>query len=249
MRETLTDAVPTALSPPRAAVRPVDPRRHLAIPLALFALALALVSLFALDWRIARALYAWQGYRWILKHAFVTETLLHRLGHDLSLAAWLGVLLAWATALRRDALAGWRRPLGYLALSVLLSTLLVAALKSGTGMDCPWDIDGLGGVRPYLGLLDPRPDSLPDAACFPAGHASGGYAWMALYFFFRMTRPLLRLYGLWIGATVGALFGIAQQLRGAHFLSHDLWTAMLCWVVAFGLFCLFRTTVRRPANV
>jgi membrane-associated PAP2 superfamily phosphatase len=244
MREALTETIPIA-SP---AIAPIDARRHLAMPLVLCALALASISLFALDWRIAHALYAWEGYRWILKHAFVTETLLHRLGHDLSLAAWLGVLLVWLTALRRDALAGWRRPLGYLLLSVLLSTLLVAALKSATGMDCPWDIDGLGGARPYLGLFDPRPTGLPDAACFPAGHASGGYAWMALYFFFRMTRPALRLYGLSIGATVGAVFGVAQQLRGAHFLSHDLWTAALCWAVAFGLFSLFHNRWRRSAK-
>jgi membrane-associated PAP2 superfamily phosphatase len=27
-------------------------------------------------------------------------------------------------------------------------------------------------------------------------------------------------------------FGIAQQLRGAHFLSHDLWSFGVCWIVA-----------------
>jgi membrane-associated PAP2 superfamily phosphatase len=31
------------------------------------------------------------------------------------------------------------------------------------------------------------------------------------------------------------VFGIDQQLRGAHFLSHDLFTAMICWAVALGL--------------
>ena len=243
MRDTFLDiASPSEASRSQSRPGTIDARRHLLLPLACFALALTLVSAFALDWRIAHALYAWQGYRWILKHAFVTETLLHRLGHDLSVAAWVGVLLAWLTALRRDTLSTWRRPLGYLALSVLLSTALVAALKSGTGMDCPWDIDGLGGMRPHLGLLDPRPDTLPDAACFPAGHASSGYAWVALYFFFRMTRPALRRHGLSLGVAAGGIFGVAQQLRGAHFLSHDLWTAMLCWLVALGL---YRVLARR----
>ena len=31
------------------------------------------------------------------------------------------------------------------------------------------------------------------------------------------------------------MFGIAQQLRGAHFLSHDLWALMLCWLVALAM--------------
>ena len=34
---------------------------------------------------------------------------------------------------------------------------------------------------------------------------------------------------------IGLVFGIAQQLRGAHFLSHDLWALMVCWLVALSL--------------
>jgi membrane-associated PAP2 superfamily phosphatase len=41
-------------------------------------------------------------------------------------------------------------------------------------------------------------------------------------------------------------FGIAQQFRGAHFLSHDLWTAMICWTVAFGLYRVFQRGSLRP---
>ena len=34
------------------------------------------------------------------------------------------------------------------------------------------------------------------------------------------------------GLVDGTGFGVAQQLRGAHFLSHDLWTAAICWFTA-----------------
>jgi membrane-associated PAP2 superfamily phosphatase len=30
---------------------------------------------------------------------------------------------------------------------------------------------------------------------------------------------------------LGALFGWAQLARGAHFASHTLWSAWLCWIV------------------
>jgi hypothetical protein len=30
---------------------------------------------------------------------------------------------------------------------------------------------------------------------------------------------------------LGLLFGTTQQLRGAHFLSHDIWTFALCWSI------------------
>ena len=220
---------------------------HLWLPLLAFAAAIAVIALLQLDWALAHRLYAWEGYRWVLKKAFLTEAVLHRSGHDLSVAAWVGVLAAWLAALKRDSLAVWRKPLGYLTLSILVSTLLISWIKSWSNMDCPWDIEGLGGVRPYVELFAPRPASLLDGRCFPAGHASGGYAWMSLYFFCLLSRPRLRWLGLAAGLGAGLVFGIGQQLRGAHFLSHDLWTAMLCWLVAFGLYFLFRAPV--PARL
>jgi membrane-associated PAP2 superfamily phosphatase len=36
------------------------------------------------------------------------------------------------------------------------------------------------------------------------------------------------------------LFGFShQQLRGAHFMSHDVWTAAICWFTALALFVLW----------
>lgn len=206
---------------------------HLWLPLLAWCLTVSTLAALGVDWHLSRALFAWEGYRWLLREAMLTEAVIHRGGHALSIAAWLAALAAWLFArLRASAL---QRPLAHLLLSVLVSTLLVSWLKSWSNMDCPWDIDGLGGTRPYLDLLDLRPQYLPQGRCFPAGHASGGYAWVALYFFFLSVRPAWRWRGLAIGLGVGALFGLAQQLRGAHFLSHDLWTLAICWCVAYAL--------------
>ena len=30
----------------------------------------------------------------------------------------------------------------------------------------------------------------------------------------------------------GLMLGLTQQLRGAHFMSHTLWTAWVCWTTA-----------------
>ena len=220
---------------------------HLWLPLLAFLAAIAFISALELDWLLAHRIYAWEGYRWTLKKAFVMEALLHRTGRDLSVAAWAGVLVVWLMSFKRASLKTWRRPLGYLLLSVLLATLLISWIKSWSNVDCPWDIDGLGGTRPHIGLFEVRPAGLPNGRCFSAGHASGGYSWTALYFFFLMARPHLRWRGLGIGLGVGILFGIGQQLRGAHFLSHDLWTAMICWLVAFGLYCVFQRG-KRPES-
>ena len=30
----------------------------------------------------------------------------------------------------------------------------------------------------------------------------------------------------------GLVLGLSQQVRGAHYMSHTLWTAWLCWITA-----------------
>jgi len=38
--------------------------------------------------------------------------------------------------------------------------------------------------------------------------------------------------GLVFGLLLGVVFGMAQELRGAHFLSHDLWSLAVAWTCA-----------------
>lgn len=232
--------LPAAITRPAASPRDLDfLRRHLGWPLLAFvALNLLLLGLGGDQW-LADRLYAVQGHAWRLHDGFITESLVHALGKQLSVLAWLGVIGAWGASFLHPPLRTRRGALGRLALSVLLATSLVALLKGWTHMDCPWDLARYGGKRDFIGLLQHRPADFPPARCFPAGHASAGYAWVALYFFFRSTRPTLRWWGLATGITLGLVFGISQQLRGAHFLSHDLWTAMICWSIAL---------VTRPAQ-
>lgn len=221
---------------------------HLLLPGALaIVVAIAVMGL-GLDLRLADVFYAWEGGSWSLRSATLTESLIHVLGRNLVAAAWLAVVLAYAATWSRPQWRRLRKPLGLLALSVLLSTLLVSWIKSWSNIDCPWDLARYGGSRVYLDFFAARPAGMPDAACFPAGHASGGYAWMALYFFFLSVRPAWRWRGLAVGLALGLVFGIAQQLRGAHFLSHDLWTAALCWSVAVAVHALARQPLQ-PARL
>jgi len=205
---------------------------QLLLPLAVFVVANFVLLQLGGDRWLAGHLYLWEGGRWALRDGFVTNTLVHEAGKRLSVLAWLGVAACAAAAWYRPAWRAWRRPLLYLALAVLLSTSLVAWMKSWTHVDCPWDLVGFGGSRGYHDLLAALPAQAPRGACFPAGHASAGYAWVALFFCFRSVRPHWRWKGLATGLCAGLVFGISQQLRGAHFASHDAWTLMVCWLVA-----------------
>lgn len=182
------------------------------------------------DW-----LYRAEGGQWLLKQHWFTAGLVHRGGKYASLAAALGLLLFGLLTQRSPRWRHWSRPALYLVLAVAVSTTTVALLKAVTAMDCPWDLLDYGGRRAFVGLFQSR-HGVAASGCFPAGHASAGYAWVALYFAARATGPRWRLHGLAIGLAAGLLFGVSQQLRGAHFLSHDLWALAICWTVSLALY-------------
>lgn len=212
--------------------------RHLWWPLAIFAgLSLLLIVLHGDLW-LADRVYAMEGHAWSLQNGYVTQDLLHAAGRQASKYMWFALALTVATSLLLRQLRQWRRPLVYLLLATALSTAAVGLLKRWTNMDCPWDLLRYGGDKDYYTLFMHRPSILGHAKCFPAGHASAGYAWVALYFFFLSARPRWRWWGLGFALALGAVFGVAQQLRGAHFLSHDVWTLMICWLVALALYLL-----------
>lgn len=236
--QLLRTYVPTPLYPPVAWAGARFYLTHAVIPFTLIAIALCANFVWGLDQTVADALFAWEGHAWSLREAFITEHLMHRGGRDFSLLAWFIVVGFWAWSLHDARNAQWRRPLGYLAVSLVLSTTLVAWIKSWSNMDCPWDLLRYGGTHPFIGLLDVRPIGMARARCFPAAQASVGYCWLALYFFLGVVRPRLRWIGLLVGLGLGLLFGGAQQLRGAHFISHDLWSLAICWAVALMMFRL-----------
>lgn len=209
--------------------RPGFDRAHGEIPLLLLGLVFVAWTLVHGDVWLADRLYAWEGHAWILRHAWVTQDVIHQVGREFSMAAWLAAFAAWVVACLRDTWRPLQRPLLYLLLSTALSTLLVAWIKSWSNVDCPWDLARYGGTRAYFGVFDLRAAGTGRGVCFPAGHASGGYAWLALYFFLWAVKPRLRWLGLAVGLMAGLLFGISQQLRGAHFLSHDLAAIFVCW--------------------
>ena len=214
-------------------------RNHLLLPLAAALAASVLLMVLHGDFWLADHLFALQGHAWKLKSHLVTETIIHVGGKRLSLVAWLLVLAAAIGSCFGSRFVRWRRPLAYLALTTGLASLLVSGLKATSGMDCPWDLLRYGGDRAFIGWFDWRPESMPAGRCFPAGHSSGGYAWVTLYFFFLVARPRLRWVGLTLALVVGTTFGISQQLRGAHFLSHDMWTLTICWLTALAGYLVF----------
>jgi membrane-associated PAP2 superfamily phosphatase len=189
-----------------------------------------------------------QGH-WLGADAWLSNEALHSGGRWLIRGIVSAVAMLWMSTLS-GATTEWRRPAAYFVLAVVLTVGITGLLKTLTHVDCPWDLTLFGGRFPYVPLFGDRPDALPAGRCFPAAHASSGYALMALYFVFRERDLRLARVGLGAGLLVGLVFGVAQQSRGAHFVSHDLWSAMIAWFIAltlyaFGFRCRLWQALRR----
>ncbi len=198
-----------------------------------------------------------QGFAW--RNTWWASTLLHDGGR---LAAWLllGALVASALRTAGAAQAGanpaarsaakpsrsarWRW-LGVM----LLCVLLVPAVKRFSATSCPWDLAEFGGVARYVshwqfGVVDGG-----GGHCFPSGHAVAAFGFFGLYFLWR--RHSARRARVWLALVLaaGLLFGSAQLARGAHYPSHTLWSAWLCWAWCVAADALFRWRAARPRCV
>jgi membrane-associated PAP2 superfamily phosphatase len=167
-----------------------------------------------------------------LRHAYLTEYLLHDVAQTAMKVVIALLLLAWLGSWLDARLARWRRALGYLLLSALIGVGLVNLGKQLTNVDCPWDLQAFGGDRVFYGLFDARLAEAPAGHCFPGGHSSSGFALFGLFFLLRRRRPSQAWLGLLPALLLGGTFAVVQWMRGAHFPSHDLTTAYLCWLTA-----------------
>lgn len=229
---------------PQPAVAGEAPASHPVAPLPTLTRQRALATLL-----LAGAFLAWEaagGDRWLADLAGNASGFAWR-GH------WLpdtvlhggGRLLAWALALALCLGVWW--PHGLLRLldlprrlqlagGVLLSVAVVALLKSTNPASCPWSLAAYGGVAtPVSHWLWWAVPAAGRGACFPAGHASAGFAFIGGYFVLRPVAPVLARRWLVAALAAGLVLGVSQQWRGAHFMSHTLWSGWLCWCLAWAL--------------
>lgn len=122
------------------------------------------------------------------------------------------------------------------ALIVLLSTIIVPTLagygKKISNVYCPSQTQIYEGSFPYVKIMENYPSSFQQihkGRCFPAGHATGAFSLMSLFFLFKKRRN--KFIGLSLGVVLGWTSGVYQMLRGEHFLSHTLFTMIMALIM------------------
>lgn len=209
--------------------RPALPGRSLAF-VTLGLVALLLWDASGLDLAVVRLFGSTQGFAW--REHWLTSGVLHQGGRWLATGL---VVLMLVNALRPlwPGLSARER---WLALaSTALCLILIPLIKRASASSCPWDLAEFGGVAQYvshwsLGVLDGGPGH-----CFPSGHASSAFAFFSLFYMLRRSYPQQARIALSTVLVLGGLYGLTQLARGAHYPSHTLWTAWICWTVTAAL--------------
>ncbi len=134
----------------------------------------------------------------------------------------------------------YRRGLIIVLLSCIAVPATINLLKAITHIPCPKDLERYGGQYPHISLFKSYPDDfkLPkNIRCYPAGHASGGFALMSLFFLFYRKRQ--RIIALSLAITLGWSIGLYKMMIGDHFFSHTLVSMQLSWLLIQMIYMVF----------
>ncbi len=200
----------------------------------------------ALQWRVAAccliALLIWDASgldllwaqtiategRFSLREAFWAKTIMHDGMVQMARVLWMACVLGiWWPFGPLHSIERARRV--QLAVSVVVCVLAVNVAKHLSHTSCPWDMSWAGGAAQYVSHWQFGSRDGGNGHCFPAGHASVGFAFLAVWFALRHGPKRAARTALAISLLAGFALGFVQQLRGAHYFSHSGWSALLCW--------------------
>lgn len=212
---------------------------HALLPILIFGIAFIGLESSGLDTWLSAHFYDAGQHLWPYKDHWFIQKVLHKGGRLVFFGIIALILGFLGRSFLSSSLKNYRHSLAYLLLASISGPLIIMFLKNHTHIYCPWDLQFFGSTKPYIRWFDSVPNTAPIGHCFPAAHAGSGYTFISFYFFFLSMQPRLKWHGLAFGLKLGLLYGITQQMRGAHFLSHDVASLAICWFMALLLFWLF----------
>jgi membrane-associated PAP2 superfamily phosphatase len=212
---------------------------HFWLPVVLAGFMAFLYPITALDSNLIAAYFDANTHSFLLKHHYVLENIMHTGVKKCLIFITLLVLALWLTSFVAARFKPYRRQLLWTFAAMLLSSAAVSVLKHFSIHGCPYDLLPYGGELPYLPLFASLPDGVAMGKCFPGGHASGGFALMAFYFGFKETHRNFALFMLRAGLLLGFVMGWAQMMRGAHFLSHNIWSGLVVWFMLLAIYLVW----------
>lgn len=172
---------------------------------------------------------------WIHKSDALVKLLYH-FGNLPALALAVGGLAMVGWGYSRYKYIKWRKIGYFLVLTMVLAPglLINVILKDHWGRPRPRNVVEFGGKYQYEKLLSIEPSSAGKS--FPCGHASMGFYLFVPWFLLRKKQPKYAVLSLFTGLLAGFAIGWARVAQGGHFASDVLWSCLLVYLTAAGVF-------------
>lgn len=208
--------------------------KEMAVSLILLVAVFFLFELTNIDIYVQNYFYDEAVGKWLLSHekGSLLDTLFYTGIKKTIIVFGVFILFLYLYSFKDSAnrLKEYRTGLLIVWLSIAAVPLVIGVLKALSNVPCPCDSQHFGGAYPYIRALDTMPVYiLKKFKCYPAGHASGGFALMSLFFLFKEQRN--RVVALVFALFVGWSMGIYKMLIGHHYLSHTVITMILAWLL------------------
>lgn len=189
----------------------------------------------AMTWLGGPQGFAWRDHWWL-------SQVLHSGAKQLAVLIYLGVLAMtlWPLGIWRQLSRSQRWEI---AMGITLSLVVVTTVKRISLTSCPWELQTFGGVARYVSHWSWGVADGGGGSCFPGGHASSAFAFVALTLPW-LTSTQIERQRLGRSLTVlilfsGLVLGLVQTVRGAHYPSHTAWTALFCAATAWANHVVF----------
>ena len=177
--------------------------------------------------------YNFESKTWLIdKNEPILKFFLYDGLKNLLLLFGLLILLSLIFLRKKSLVQEYKKGLIIVLLSAIFVPLIIGSLKAISNTPCPCNIVYFNGTYPDIKVFDSYPKDFiqtSKAKCWPAGHASGGFALMALFFLFK--NPINQKLALGAALIVGWSMGTYKMLLGDHFLSHTIITMLMAWLI------------------
>jgi len=186
-----------------------------------------------LDIDLQNLLYNTQTHQWFLdKHAEPYHFIFYSGIKKLLILIAVILLMVLVFFKKHPRVKPYTKGLFIILLSAIFVPLITGGLKKYSNMPCPKNEIHYGGKYPHTAVWEQYEvpyNTFKNIRCWPAGHASGGFALMSLFFLFRRRRN--KILALSTALITGWSMGTYKMFIGDHFFSHTFITMLLAWLI------------------
>ena len=206
---------------------------HIIITAFLLIAVITLSQFSYLDIFIQSFFYNFDTKNWLIdKNEPILKFFLYDRIKNLLILFAVAILFSLIFLRKKELIQEYKKGLIIVLLAAIFVPVIIGSLKAISNTPCPCNIVNFNGTYPETKVFDSYPKGFiqtSKAKCWPAGHASGGFALMALFFLFKTPKNQKR--ALVVALVIAWSMGLYKMLLGDHFLSHTIITMIMAWLI------------------